>query len=82
MIIATTFGTRTLYQKGLSLFNFSRFSPHGPEGKVGVHQGVDKVVHGHEPSGAGGELAEAVEDIDEHRQVVIPATQYIQFVTS
>ena len=82
MIIATTFGTRTLYQKGLLLFNFSKFSPHGPEGKVGVHQGVDKVVHGHEPSGAGGELAEAIEDIDEHRQVVIPATQYIQFVTS
>ena len=53
------------------------FSPHGPECKVGVHQGVDKVVHGHEPSGAGGELTEAVEDIDEHRQVVIPATRYI-----
>lgn len=82
MIIATTFGTRTLDQKGLFLFNVSKFSPHGPEGKVGVHQRVDKVVHGHEPSSAGGELAEAVEDIDEHRQVVIPATQYIQFVIS
>jgi len=37
---------------------------------------VDKVVHGHEPPGAGGELAEAVEDIDEHRQVVIPVEKY------
>ena len=53
------------------------FSPHGPECKIGVHQGVDKVVHGHEPPGAGGELAEAVEDIDEHRQVVIPVPQNI-----
>ena len=64
--------------KGLLLF-FKSFSPHGPERKVGVHQGVDKVVHGHEPSGAGGELTEAVEDIDEHRQVVIPATTYVTY---
>jgi len=51
-------------------------SPHGPESEVCVHQGVDEVVHRHEPSSAGGELAEAVEDIHEHRQVVIPMEKY------
>ena len=40
---------------------------------------MDEVVHGHEPAGAGGELAEAVEDIDEHRQVVIPGKLIICF---
>ena len=60
-------------------FQVFPFPPHRPESKVGVHQGVDEVVHGHEPAGAGGELAEAVEDIDEHRQVVIPGKFIICF---
>ena len=50
-------------------------SPHSPESIVAVHDTVDKVVHDHEPSGTGGELAEAVEDVDEHGQVVIPGTE-------
>ena len=48
------------------------YSPHSPESEVAVHEAVDEIVHDHEPSGAGGELAEAVKDVDEHGQVVIP----------
>ena len=75
MIIATTLGTLTL--RGMDGYSCpcALCSPHGPESEVGVHQGVDEVVHCHEPSSAGGELAKAVEDIHEHRQVVIPLKQ-------
>ena len=76
MIIATTLGTLTLGGNGLLFLPMCALcSPHGPESEVGVHQGVDEVVHRHEPSSAGGELAKAVEDIHEHRQVVIPLKQ-------
>ena len=77
MIIATTLGTLTLGGVDGYSCPCALYSPHGPESEVGVHQGVDEVVHRHEPSSAGGELAEAVEDIHEHRQVVIPAQQNI-----
>ena len=75
MIIATTLGTLTLGGKDGYSCPCALCSPHCPESEVGVHQGVDEVVHRHEPSSAGGELAEAVEDIHEHRQVVIPLKQ-------
>ena len=47
---------------------------------------MDHVVHHHEPSNIGSEVAEAVEDGYEDTQVVIPAmfkvqgkTEYLQF---
>ena len=46
--------------------------PESLESVVGVHEGVDEEVHDTEPSAAGVELTEAVEDVDEHGEVVIP----------
>ena len=43
------------------------------ESVVGVHDWVDHVVHHHEPSNIGSEVAEAVEDRYEDTEVVIPA---------
>ena len=48
--------------------------PHGSEGIVGVHDGVDAVVHHHEPPASGGEDTEGVKAVAHHRQMVIPAT--------
>ena len=52
---------------GNSKENFSgMFLPHGSEGIVGVHDGVDAVVHHHEPSSRGGEYAKRVEPVAHH----------------
>ena len=48
--------------------------PHGSEGIVGVHDGVDTVVHHHEPPPSGGEHAVRVKAVAHHGQVVIPAS--------
>ena len=48
--------------------------PHGSEGIVGVHDGVDTVVHHHEPPPSGGEHAVRVKPVAHHGQVVIPAS--------
>ena len=55
-------------------------SPHSPESIVAVHDTMDEVVHDHEPSGAGGELAEAVEAVDQDCQVVIPGVKYMRVI--
>ena len=75
MVMAMPFGTLTLQEVSHHQQRQpTARSPHGPECEVGVHQRVDEVVHDHEPARAGGELAEAVEHVDQYRQVVIPDT--------
>ena len=60
---------------GNSKENFTEMClPHGSEGIVGVHDGVDAVVHHHEPPASGGEDTERVKPVAHHRQMVIPAT--------
>ena len=44
----------------------SDLKPHCPERIVGVHDGVNAVVHHHEPSSRGGEYAERVEPVAHH----------------
>ena len=54
--------------------------PHGLEGVVSIHDGVDEVVDHHEPSGKGGELAEAVEDEEHDSEMVPPGKIVNEFI--
>ena len=47
-------------------------TPECLKGVVGVHDWVDHVVHHHEPSNIGSEVAEAVKDGYEDAEVVVP----------
>ena len=47
-------------------------TPECLKGVVGVHDRVDHVVHHHEPSNIGSEVAEAVKDGYEDAEMVVP----------
>jgi len=49
--------------------------PHGSEGVVGVHDGVDRVVHHHEESAWGGKANVGVEADPHDGDVVIPVQE-------
>ena len=49
-----------------NIMSDSKQVPHCPERIVGVHDGVNAVVHNHEPSSRGGEYAEGVKPVAHH----------------
>ena len=48
-------------------------SPQGFASVVGVHEGVDREVHDHEPPCVGRVLGPGVEGVQRHSDVVVPA---------
>ena len=46
-----------------------------PQGVVRVHDGVDQVVHGHEPSAAGHHVFVGVPGVEQHGDVVVPVEE-------
>lgn len=46
-----------------------------PQGVVRVHDGVDQVVHGHEPSAASHHVFVGVPGVEQHGDVVVPVQE-------
>ena len=64
--------------QGIQIISPPGCVPHGSEGIVGVHDGVDAVVHHHEPSASGGEDAERIKAVAHHRQMMIPGREILR----
>lgn len=54
---------------------YKKNSPHGPQGIICVHDGVDRVIYRHIPPLAGIKVIKDVHSINQHCQMMEPATK-------
>ena len=48
------------------------FLPHGFQCIVGIHHGVNQIIHNDEPTGLATVLGERIPGINQHRQMMVP----------
>ena len=58
------------------------FLPHGFQCIVGIHHGVNQIIHNDEPTGLATVLGKRVPRINQHRQMMVPEMKRITMKTN